>query len=126
MNAPWTVAIAEERLDSADPWLRLKSSRRERYDAARATLPDGIDEILFLNERGEVCEGTITNVFLAGRPGMRTPAARCGLLPGVLRGEMLAGKRCREAVLRQEDLASGDLYVGNSLRGLIPARLAKA
>ena len=38
-----------------------------RYDAARAALPAGVDEVVFLNERGEVCEGTITNVFARSR-----------------------------------------------------------
>ena len=46
--------------------------------------------MLLLNERGEVCEGTITNVFIdIGEPVLVTPALDCGLLPGVLRGEMI-------------------------------------
>ena len=86
-------------------------------------MPAGIDEVLFLNERGEVCDGTITSVFVARGGALVTPPLRCGLLPGVLREEMLAEGLCREAVLGREDLAEG-LMVGNSLRGLIPARLA--
>ncbi|MFD1808456.1 aminotransferase class IV [Gemmobacter lanyuensis] len=48
---------------SADPWLRVKSTRRGVYDAARAALPPGTEELIFCNERDEVCEGTITNLF---------------------------------------------------------------
>lgn len=51
-----------------------------------------------------------------------TPPANCGLLPGVLREEMLA-KGAREAVLRLKDLENGQIYMGNSLRGLIRACL---
>lgn len=115
----WRVAVAEERLDSADPWLRHKTTRRATYDAARAVLPAGIDELLFLNERGEVCEGTISNVFFDRGQGLRTPPLICGLLPGVLRAEL----GCPEEVLRPEDLGRVRLWVGNALRGLITARL---
>lgn len=122
----WTVGIARERLRSGDPWLRLKTTRRPAHDAARAALAPGVDETLLLNERGEICEGTITNVFLDGGDGLLTPPLACGLLPGVLRGELIARGLVREAVLRPRDLAGARLYVGNSLRGLIPARLTDA
>jgi 4-amino-4-deoxychorismate lyase len=36
---------------------------------------------------------------------------------------MLRRGEAREAVLRPEDLADGELFLGNSLRGLCPARL---
>ena len=48
---------------------------------------------------------------------MRTPPLSCGLLPGVLRAEL----GCPEEVLRAEDLPKTRLWVGNALRGLIPA-----
>ncbi len=115
----WTVGVAVQRLHSADPWLRIKSTRRAVYDAARAGLPAGLDEMIFLNERHEVCEGTITTVFFDAGQGMRTPPLRCGVLPGVLRAEM----GVQEQVLHGEDLPNVRLWVGNSLRGLIPAHL---
>jgi 4-amino-4-deoxychorismate lyase len=119
----WVVRLAEARVASSDSWLRLKTTERRLYDAARATLPEGIDELVFLNERGEICEGTITNVFLDLGEGLLTPPVACGLLPGVLRAELLASGACREAVLLPADLERGRLLVGNALRGLIPARL---
>jgi 4-amino-4-deoxychorismate lyase len=122
----WTVALARERLRSDDPWLRVKTTRRPAYDAARASLGQGIDEAILLNERGEVCEGTITSVFLDLGDGLMTPPLACGLLPGVLRAALLADGTAREAVLRPADLGRGRLFIGNSLRGLIPARLAEA
>uniref|UniRef100_UPI002611CB56 aminotransferase class IV n=1 Tax=uncultured Amaricoccus sp. TaxID=339341 RepID=UPI002611CB56 len=63
-KAAWAVALAGERLFSGDPWLAVKSTRRPLHDAARAALPEGVDEAVLLNERGEVAEGTITSVFL--------------------------------------------------------------
>ncbi len=113
----WRVGLAAFRLQSDDPWLGVKSTRREVYDRARAALPERLDEVIFLNERGEVCDGSITSVFFDRGQGMRTPPLSCGLLPGVLRAEL----ECREEILRAEDLPRVRLWVGNALRGLIPA-----
>ena len=117
---PWRVGLAGETLASDDPWLGVKTTRRGAYDRARAALA-GVEEAVFLNERGEVCDGTITTVFFDRGEGLRTPPRSCGLLPGVLREEMLETGRCREEVLRGADLPAVRLWVGNSLRGLIPA-----
>ena len=118
----WSVSLATQRLDPDDPWLTLKSTRRAVYDGARATLPPGTDEVILANDRGEVCDGTITTVFFDAGRGLCTPPLTAGLLPGVLRAEMLASGQCREAGLMASDLPHVCLWVGNSLRGLIPAR----
>ncbi|OED48231.1 4-amino-4-deoxychorismate lyase [Rhodobacteraceae bacterium (ex Bugula neritina AB1)] len=126
-NSPseWRLGIAETRLQADDIWLRHKSTRRARYDAARADLPEGVDELLFLNQSGEVCEGTITNLFVTQADGrVVTPPLSCGLLPGILRQVKLERRECREAVLDLQDLKDAKaIHMGNSLRGLIPVRL---
>ncbi|MFY0310328.1 aminotransferase class IV family protein [Leisingera sp. D0M16] len=121
----WRLGIAETRLEAGDLWLQHKTTRRALYDTARAALPAGVEELLFLNQRGEVCEGTITNLFVTRQDGqMVTPPLSCGLLPGVLRQTLLESGGCREQVLRVQDLHDAKaIHVGNSLRGLIPARL---
>jgi 4-amino-4-deoxychorismate lyase len=123
--AEWAVVVAGVRVASDDPWLRVKTTRRPVHDAARAALPAGIGEALIANERGEIAEGTITTVFADFGDGLVTPPLSSGLLPGVLRAEMLARGACREAVIGVAAIgAARRLFVGNSLRGLIPARLA--
>ncbi len=121
----WRVMVAQTRLDPNDPWLRHKTTRRALYDRTRAALPGGIDEALFVNSRGELCEGTISNLFLTRQDGrVLTPALSCGVLPGVLRQEMLERGAAQEAVLTLEDLrCARALHLGNALRGLIAARL---
>jgi 4-amino-4-deoxychorismate lyase len=116
-KATWRVGLAAARLRSDDPWLRVKTTRRDVYDRARATLPLGLDEVILSNERGEVCDGSITTVFFDRGQGMRTPPLSSGLLPGVLRTELA----CPEEVLLSGDLPHVRLWVGNALRGLIPA-----
>lgn len=126
-DAVWHIAIAETRLDSGNPLLGHKTTRRAVYEKARAEFaPAEIREVLLENERGEICEGTITNLFIRrrGEDQLLTPPLRCGLLPGILRAQLLENGIGREAVIGRNDLAeAGEIFVGNSLRGLIRARL---
>lgn len=122
----WAVSISDQRLSSGDPWLQHKTTRRELYDTVRADLPGGIDESLFLNENNQVCEGTITNIFVTLADGTQvTPPTDCGLLPGILREELLESGQCKEALVTLDMLYSAKaIHMGNSLRGLIPVTLA--
>ena len=121
----WRLRIAATRLDSSDKKLRFKTTRRGIYDAARAECrPDEADEVLLLNEKDEVCEGTITSVFLEDSADLlRTPPISAGLLAGVLRTELICQRKARVGRIRLDDLKDRPLYVGNSLRGLIRAQL---
>ena len=121
--AEWCIDISGVRIDSGDPWLRIKTSHRPVYDRARAAMPHGIDETILLNERGEVCEGTITNLFLRRDGRLLTPPLACGLLPGVLRAALIEEGKAIEAVLTADDLMESPVLMGNALRGLTPARL---
>ncbi|TPK44364.1 hypothetical protein FJ492_13220 [Mesorhizobium sp. B2-5-4] len=123
----WALRLAWTRLASSNMLLRHKTSRRQLYTHARSEyLITQADEVLLANERGEICEGTITNVFADFGDGiLATPRLDCGLLPGVLRAVLLDEGRATEAIYSLDDLKSAKaLFVGNSLRGLIPARLA--
>lgn len=119
----WRVKIAPERFSSADPLLCHKTTLRARYEEPLAAA--GTDEVMFLNERGEICEGARSNVFLEREGMLLTPPLECGLLPGTLRAALLAQGKAREAVLRPEDLAKGRLYMGNSVRGLVRSTLVQ-
>jgi 4-amino-4-deoxychorismate lyase len=123
----WRLKIARTRLQSEDSMFRHKTTRREPYEAARAEFTkDEADEVILLNERGEVCEGTITNIFAEAADGMLlTPPLTSGLLPGVLRAELIRERKARGEVLKLDDLRHRKLFVGNSLRGLIPAELVE-
>ncbi|MDR7146212.1 aminotransferase class IV family protein [Rhizobium sp. BE258] len=121
----WKVKLAAQRLDSSNKLLRIKTTRREVYETARAEYAAAdADEVLMLNEKDEVCEGTITSVFLDDGSGiLRTPPISCGLLAGVLRTELICQRKARVDRIGLADIAAGKLYMGNSLRGLIPAIL---
>lgn len=125
-NAVWKVVFARRRFRSDDPLLRHKTTRRALYEdeLAEAAAREGADEVLFLNEKDEVCEGARCNVFLERDGALLTPPLSCGLLPGTLRASLIASGAAREAVLRANDFSqSAALYMGNSVRGLVRATL---
>ena len=119
----WTYAISPRRVSSGDVLARHKTSWRDLYDGEHARLSKelGCDEVLFLNERGELAEGSRTNLFVERSGTLLTPPLSAGCLDGILRRELLEGGRCCEAALTPEDLRGGRVWLGNSLRGLIRA-----
>lgn len=124
----WRVAIASVRLSSTDPLLRHKTSSREIYEAARREFSrDDVDEVLLMNERNELCEGTITSLFLRTRDDrLATPPLSCGLLAGVLRTQLICQKKTAIRKLALSDINEGEFVLGNSLRGLIRCRLVQS
>jgi 4-amino-4-deoxychorismate lyase len=117
----WRLGLAGVQLVSGDPWLSVKSTRRPAYEAARAAMGPGLDEVVLLNERGEVCDGTISTLFFDRGAGRRTPPLASGVLPGVLRAGLIRAGVVREEVLLPQDLGRVRLWAGNALRGLVPA-----
>jgi len=113
-------------VSSDDEFLRHKTTRRDRYDEARARFPKA-DDVVLWNERGEVTETTVANLVLEVDGEAITPATTSGLLPGTLRAELLANRRIREAVVQLDDLHAAErIWLINSLRGWIPATLSHA
>jgi len=120
---PAPCAVLHLPVDESDWRLRHKSSDRGFYEAAlKAARAAGAAEAIFLREDGLITEGSFTNVFVEREGRLLTPPARLGLLPGVLRRSMILDGRAVETELRLDDLQNG-LFIGNALRGLMPARL---
>lgn len=126
-DAVWRIKVAKTRMPSEDALYRHKTSRRDLYEAARAEFTrEEADEVILLNERDEVCEGTITNIFIEDTDGMLvTPPLTSGLLAGVLRADLIRERKARSGVLSLAKLKSRPVFVGNSLRGLIRAELVE-
>jgi para-aminobenzoate synthetase/4-amino-4-deoxychorismate lyase len=127
-DATMRYVVSDTRLDSSDIFLFHKTTRRELYDREWQQLHDstGADEVIYLNERGELAEGSRTNIFLERDGKLVTPPLAAGLLPGTFRAELLADGRASEAVLTLADLdAAETVYLGNSVRGLVRAMPAE-
>ena len=123
---PLALVPAAEPVDSRDGWLAHKTTVRSRYDRALGALaatPDVFD-VLYCNECGEVAEGARSTLFARIGGRLLTPPLACGVLPGVLRAELLERGEAEEAVLTPADLERAEaLYCGNALRGLVPVHL---
>jgi para-aminobenzoate synthetase/4-amino-4-deoxychorismate lyase len=116
------VTLARTPVDAGDPFLFHKTTLRGIYEQARAKAPRDVDDVLLVNERGEVTEATIANVVAELDGALLTPPLACGLLPGVLRGRLLAEGRIREGIVRVEDLPrAAALWLISAVRGWRPA-----
>jgi len=113
------VLIQAARSDSARGLLRHKTTARSLYDEAfKKARAAGFDEALFLNEKGELTEGAISNAILKTSSGWKTPAPGCGLLEGVWRASMAKDLGCEEAEITLPELCEAEeILLGNSVRG---------
>jgi branched-chain amino acid aminotransferase len=86
----------------------------------------GFDEVILLNERGEVAECTSANIFVAHGNEVVTPPLSSGCLPGITREVLLQeirvpGVTLREATLMPADLESADeVFITSTTRDLLP------
>lgn len=94
-------------------WLEIAQSR-------------GFDEVILLNERGEVAECTSANLFIAQGSQVWTPPLSSGCLPGVTREVLLSeikvpGFQIGEKALTPDDLAAADeVFITSTTRELLP------
>lgn len=116
--------VSPTRVAASNAFLYHKTTRRELYDSEWSAFNEarGADEVVYLNETGELCEGSRTNIFVERDGKLLTPRLSAGLLPGTLRAALLESGRAVEARLDLSDLERADtVWLGNSVRGLCRA-----
>ncbi len=121
------VAFSSFMIDAEGPWLFHKTTMRSWYDAEYALAQkNGLYDVLFCNGAGEVTEGCITNVIIYREGRYLTPPFTAGLLPGVMRGYLLANGDVPvvEGILTRDDVHAAEaLFVCNSVRGLVRVKM---
>ncbi|HET9429020.1 MAG TPA: aminodeoxychorismate synthase component I [Allosphingosinicella sp.] len=122
-ESPVEVSIVPLPVPSDDFRLAHKTSDRGFYDEARAAA--GSWEVVFHDPAGFLTEGSFSNLFVKRGGRFLTPPLARGLLPGILRQRLIDEGKAEEADLREADLVDG-FWLGNSVRGLVAARLAPA
>ncbi|SCX39528.1 para-aminobenzoate synthetase / 4-amino-4-deoxychorismate lyase [Klenkia marina] len=116
-TGPVRLAVDTVPVDAASPWLQHKTTRRGVYTAAAARHPDA-DDVVLVNERGEVTETTIATLCARLDGDWWTPPTTSGCLPGTARARLLTDGALAERVLTVADLhAADELAVVSSLRG---------
>lgn len=131
-RAPWRaqppvrLAISPYPIDPASPMAGVKATSRIKYELSRGwARSQGCLEALVPTTRGDLAEGTISNLFIAREGEVRTPPLNRGILPGVVRRKIL--DLCRRArIARREerifpkDLESAtEVFVTNSSQGVL-------
>ena len=81
----------------------------------------GMNERIFLNTKGQISEGTVSNIFFVRSGKLYTPDLSCGLLPGILREYLCETENVEEAVIYPAELGQyEECFVTNSLMGIMP------
>lgn len=115
-NRALSVRISPLPVDSLDPLLFHKTTRREPY-TSRLNMYPLCEEIILINERGEATECSIGNLVAKLDGRYVTPPISCGLLGGTFRAELLSRGKLTEQVLKVDDLKRAEaLYMINSVQ----------
>lgn len=120
-DLPVRVALRPLPVEPSDFRLRYKTTDRRFLDLLRQQA--GEYETVFVDPDGQLTEGSRTSLFVERGGKLLTPPLSRGLMPGILRAKLIEEGRAEEADLTPADLEGG-FYVGNIVRGLIPAKLA--
>ena len=112
------VRIAHK-VNSANPFLYHKTS-------IRLPFPKDVFDEICVNEKGELTEGTFTNIGVQLNGTIYTPPVECGLLNGVTRQKLLHDGKIKEKILYPSDLQNAEkIYCFNSVRGMIEVELCE-
>lgn len=123
------ISISSEPTNSDSLWYAHKTTNRDIYNDSYARAQKaGFFDIVFINERGLITEGCISNIFLYRDGCYLTPPLEDGLLPGVMRSHLLQHSRMAitEQSLTIADLQEAEaIYLCNSVRGVVRVTLAE-
>lgn len=89
----------------------------------RRALARGFDEFIFCNMKGQITEGTTSNIFFARKQTLYTPPVTCGLLAGIIRSYICQNYDVQEKIIYPSDVLDYDeCFITNSLVGIMPIR----
>jgi branched-chain amino acid aminotransferase len=121
------VIVSNIRRNSLSPVTYMKSANTiEAMLARQQARTKGMDEALFLNEKGFLTEASGSNVFLVKEGILITPRFGTGILPGVTRVVVFeiatqAGIKVKEKYVRLDELLQADeAFITNSLIEIVP------
>lgn len=91
--------------------------------ARREAKDQGLDDLVFVNSKGAVCESSAANLFFVKDDILYSPQVNCGLLHGIVRDYVYRTERVEDSVIYPADLIHFDeCFLTNSLMGIMPVR----
>ena len=127
-SQPKQVIISKHRIEQTNRFFHHKTTNRDLYDSElKKAREKGYYDVLFFNNKSEVTEGAISNIFIKHGEKFFTPPVHCGLLNGVYRCYMFRnGFPLEEKVLYEKDILEADkVYLANSVRGMVEVCIVK-
>jgi para-aminobenzoate synthetase/4-amino-4-deoxychorismate lyase len=120
-----TVTVTPDKVYSEDIFVFHKTTHRSLYDTVyKDAIKKGHIDSLFTNERDEITEGAITNLFVKHAGRWITPPISAGVLNGTLRDSLLEKREVSEHSITIDDLRRAEaIAIGNSVRGLALVQL---
>lgn len=119
------ITIHSNPIDNRNDFLYHKTTHRPHYQASMEKVAQGLifDEIFF-NQKGELTEGTRSNLVLEIDGKLLTPPSFCGLLEGIYRQNLLDKNMCEEQILTLQDIKrASKIYCINSVRQMIEVQI---
>lgn len=121
LPSPYRVALSQAPVNSANPFLGHKTNVRDSIERAMRSVQGAgdarADDVIMINERGELTESSRANVVLEINGVKYTPPLEAGILPGVYRNELLAAGALVERTLSARDFRECDrVFIINSVR----------
>jgi len=121
------IIVSSIRRNSQSPVPAMKTANYlESLLARQEAKAAGVDDALFLNEKGQLAEASTSNVFLVSKGMLKTPQQESGILPGITRGVILElalqmGIMAFETDIRLEEMLGADeAFLTNSILEIIP------
>ena len=123
----YKICLSTIRRNESSPLCRIKSlNYLENILQHDQAIQQGFDEAVFLNTQGQVCEGTISNIFWLKDHHLFTPSVACGLLPGIVRQKVI--DLCTElemvvsvGIFGLDDVRNAEaVFLTNSLMDIMP------
>ncbi len=103
----------------------LKILNRPDIYLARLTKKDNYD-VVMLGSKGQVCEGTFSNIFLVYKDRMVTPSLDSGILDGITRMQVIRflkeiGYGVEERFVEPQELfLAEEVFLTHTSRGIVP------
>ena len=119
------VGVVRNHPKSVSPRIKSSSLLNNMF-AMREAHSRGAEEAIMLNYRGEVAEGSQTNIFLVRQGTVRTPSVAAGILAGITRELVLSlaeesGIGTREDIISPDELLQAEeVFLTSSTKEILP------
>jgi len=119
------IALSKKKTQSSNIFLYHKTTNRILYNYEYMKYSKlGFFDVIFCNEKNQITEGSISNIFIKKNGIYYTPPIKCGMLPGIFRQNFIQKNKVKEKILFLADLKTAEtIYCTNAIRGMIKVKL---